>query len=41
MKSGNIWIAYLDGRLDTLQLDGFGLPHTVLLHIDQVAGLAV
>ena len=38
---GKRYDAYLDRSLDALKLDGLGLPNTVLLHINQVAGLAV
>lgn len=33
--------AYLNCRLDTLELDGLGLPHTVLLHINQLARVTI
>lgn len=38
---GKLYDAYLDCSLDALKLDSFGLPNTVLLHINQVARLAV
>src|SRR4051794_12639167 len=34
-------MTYFDSGLDTLELDSLGLPNTVLLHIDQVARVAV
>jgi hypothetical protein len=42
MEGGRIWcITYLDSGLDTLELDSLGLPNTVLLHVNQVARVAI
>ena len=36
-----MWKTHLDRRLDRLRLNGVGLPHAVVVHVDQLATLAV